>query len=79
MPPVTESAMVAPSTVMRIEPLPESAPKIFTSNSRLYWPTLFAETVTPGSNMARFRKLRPLSGRFSISWRVITPPIVWLS
>ena len=48
-------------------------PSTDTLNCALNWAGLPSTTVTPGWSCARFRKLRPFSGRLSICCRPTTP------
>ena len=60
-----------PSTVIAVRDA--GAPRTDTLNCALNWAGLPMLTVTPGCSAARFRKLRPLSGRFSICSRPTRP------
>jgi hypothetical protein len=55
----------------------DGPPSTETLNCALNCAGLPCATVTPGSNCARFKKLRPFSGRLSICCRVTTPCTVF--
>src|SRR5215471_9088142 len=63
--------MLPPSTVIAV--CDAGPPSTDTLNWALNCAGFPAATVTPGSNCARFKKLRPLRGRVSICCRDTTP------
>src|ERR1039457_3575537 len=75
--PSTGLRTLPPSTVMAVREA--GPPNTETLNWALNWAGFAGVTWIPGSSWARFRKLRPFSGRSSICWRVTTPSMVFES
>ena len=71
VPPSIGFLMLPPSTVIAVRDA--GAPITETLNCALNCAGLPSTTVTPGWSCARFRKLRPFSGRVSICVRPTTP------
>jgi hypothetical protein len=71
VPPSIGLRMFPPSTVIAVRDA--GAPSTETLNCALNCAGLARVTVTPGCSAARFMKLRPFSGRFSIWVRPTTP------